>query len=292
MQIKGYRIKIYTRSANIELFHYSQKLINLPYKRRRLCGTTADGYFYKMIEDDESDIVINIDEDAFVLDNSSLCSLLYYVINNNIVCCGIRDGGVLDIRPYNPIVMNPFFNIINLKAIREKYSIEDIINFDYSNHKKELIRKLPEEFRNNNGLEFDRYEPYYNFFFWIAYNFKTLYLDVSTHKDGFTTIVYNHNQIPLLYHTWWSRMYGKDKNQTRRIQNVIEEAYLAQGLKMPRLVWWKSIRRIERVRQLAISCWIRWIKIGHGRWIINHLRKSPVYYTRRIVEMGKNRFSR
>ena len=148
------KIKIYTRSANIELYHFSQKLIDLPYPRVRLYGTTAEGYLYTMVQDVDCDIAINIDEDAYVIDNSALESLLNYVIDNNIVCCGMRDGGVLSIRNFNPIIQQPFFNIINLKAVREKYNQQEIEQFDYLANKEELIKTLPVSLQNYDGLKY------------------------------------------------------------------------------------------------------------------------------------------
>ena len=282
---KEYRIKIYTRSANLELYRYSQGLITLPYPRVRLYGTTSDGYFYKMLADKGCDIAINIDEDAYVIDNSALRSLLEYVIENDIVCCGMNDGGVLPIRVCNPVIMNPFFNIINLKAIRAKFNIEEIEQFDYVKHKNELLQLLPDSLRNYEGLKIHKFESYYNFFFWVALNFKIMYLDVTEHSDGYTTIVYNQQHNPILMHTWWSREYGKmDSIHTSRIQAIIKESYEAQGRKVPSLWGWKCIRWFEKKSQQFSEWWVWWKKEGTGRWLISHLKKSPQYYFGRIVE--------
>lgn len=283
------KVKIYTRSANIELYRYSQGLIDLPYKRKRLYGTTADGYFYQMIADKDCDIAINIDEDAFVVDNAALQSLLEYVVENDIVCCGMRDGGVLPIRFCNPIIQNPFFNIINLKAIRKKFNREEIENFDYVAHKAELVKKLPKELQDYEGLKYDNYEPYYHFFFWLALNFKLMFLDVEEHKDGYTTIVYNQENKPIVLHTWWSREFGKNTIHTPRIMAVINEAYTIQGKKLPYLCFVKMWRWFEYKSQQLNEWWIWWTRIGKGRWLISHLKKSPAYYFRRIVEMSKAR---
>lgn len=280
-------IKIYTRSANIELYRYSQGLIDSPYKRVRLYGTTADGYFYQMLEDKDCDWVINVDEDAFVTGNGAIARLMSYMMEKDIVCCGMRDGGVLPIRYFNPIVQNPFFNIINLKAIREKYNREEIEAFDYAVNKKELVKWLPKELQEYEGLEYDNYEPYYKFFFWLAKNFKLMYLDVAEHKDGITTIVYNQNHEQMLLHTWWSREFGEDEIHTQRIKAVIDEAYAAQCKKKPILFVTMIWRWIENKSQEFALWWERWTKIGTGRWIIAHAKKSPIYYCKRIVEKIK-----
>lgn len=278
------KIKIYTRSANIELYRYSQGLIDLPYKRVRLYGTTADGYFYQMLEDKECDWVVNVDEDAFVMDNVALQSLLDYVIENDIVCCGMHDGGVLPIRFCNPIILNPFFNIINLKTIREKFNREEIEHFDYAAHEEELKMLLPDYLKDYEGLKYADYEPYYHFFFWLAQNFKLMYLEVEEHKDGCTTIVYNQEHKPILLHTWWSREYGKDETHTPRIKAIIDEAYTTQGKKKPFMFLTKIMRWFENKSQEFAIWWDWWTKLGFGNYIIRHLKKSPKHYVRRINE--------
>lgn len=278
------KIKIFTRSANIELYKYSQGLIDLPYKRMRLYGTTADGYFYQMLEDLDCDWAINIDEDAFVTDNHAVECMMEYMMENDIVCCGMHDGGVLPIRFCNPIIQNPFFNILNLKAIREKFNREGVEAFDYAVNKTELVKLLPMDLQDYEGLKFDNYEPYYKFFFWLAKNFKLMYLDVAEHKDGYTTIVYNQNHEQMLLHTWWSREYGKDNLHTSRIKAVIDEAYAVQGKKKPCLFFTKIWRWFENMSQEFALWWEWWTKVGTGRWIIAHAKRSPMYYLRRIKE--------
>ena len=270
------KIKIYTRSANIELYHFSQKLIDLPYPRVRLYGTSAEGYLYTMVQDVDCDIAINIDEDAYVIDNSALESLLNYVIDNNIVCCGMRDGGVLSIRNFNPIIQQPFFNIINLKAVREKYNQQEIEQFDYLANKEELIKTLPVSLQNYDGLKYFDFEPYYNFFFWLAKHFKMMYLDVAKHEDGLTTIVYNQMHEPILFHTWYSREYGHNAFHTSRIKAVINEAYAIQG---------------KQYQSVRISVW-RWFENMSQQlakyWdIVRHLNKSPMHYLRKVLNKQK-----
>ena len=267
----------------MELYHYSQRLIDLPYPRVRLYGTTADGYLYQMLEDKDCDIAINIDEDAFVVDNAALQELLEYVLANDIVCCGMNDGGADCIRILNPIVQNPFFNIINLKAIREMFNREEIEQFDYEANKAELIMKLPKELQEYDGLKYDNYEPYYHFFLWVALNFKIMYLYVREHEDKYTTIVYNQNNKPILLHTWFSREYGVDEMQTNRIKAIIAEAYDAQDKKVPRLVFIKTWRWFEYKSQRVVIRWKQWTTVGKGRWMYSHLKKSPRYYVRKMI---------
>lgn len=98
----------------------SGKTLNLPFDRVRLKYTTADGYFYKIMNSGV-DYVINIDEDAFLIDRDAFLSLLKYCIEMDYDNCGFPDGGVLPIRKHNPLVTNAFFNIINVKKIKSKF---------------------------------------------------------------------------------------------------------------------------------------------------------------------------
>lgn len=230
MNLEKYRIKIYTRSMNKALYERAMFFLDLPYPKIRLLNTSADGYLYQLVEDTEADIIINIDEDAFVYDLSELKKLLYYMIENDYVNCGMPDGGVAHLRRANPLVTNPFFNILNVAAIRNKFSKEAIESFPY--HRAEYMDGFPDKLLRI-GYEFVNNEPYCHFFVWLSQNFKTLYLDSADHPDGESTILKNHMGIPFLIHTWYSRMYNTDRKHTKRINNVVKECSGLSGLKYP-----------------------------------------------------------
>lgn len=221
MNLKNFKIAIFTRSMNYSLFKMMDNTLTLPFKHYRFTFTTAHGYLYKIMKYD-IDYAINIDEDAFVCSNESLLSLLNYCIENEIINCGIRDGGVLPIRFGNPIVTNPFFNIFNVKEIRKHFSLDEIdkyrnIEIDY---KKILTLELPFRYETTSN-----YEPFYPFFLWLNTNFKVLYLSAEEHKDKYSTILLNQENKPFLYHSWYSRKYGVDIFHTNRINNL----YLSCG---------------------------------------------------------------
>ena len=120
--------KVYTRSINYELYRMSQRCVGLDLTRVRLVNTTADGYFFQMLKDTDCDWAINIDEDAFVVDADAILELLEYMKRNGLVNCGMSDGVL--VRPCNPAITNPFFNILNLSAIREKFNLDEIKAFN------------------------------------------------------------------------------------------------------------------------------------------------------------------
>lgn len=223
-------VKIFTRSVNYELFHISGQLIGLNYPRVRLTNTRADGYFYRILAEKDCDWAINIDEDAFVVDDNALSELLEYVMENGYVNCGMPDNQTA--RYYNPAVTNPFFNIINLKAIREQFNKEEIEHFKYMLHAKEILEKVPSRFLNTDRTQVDNdnEEPYYPFFLWMALRFPTLYLDSEFHKDGISTILKNHKGRPMIYHSWFSRCWRTDDSHTRRIAALYNEATAIKGI--------------------------------------------------------------
>lgn len=98
----------------------------------------------------------------------------------------------------------------------------------------------------------DEIEPYYRFFLWLATQGSTLYLDASTHADGVTSVIKDHRGEPLALHTWFSREFGRSRQQTNRILAVIEEAARAGGLP-------KQVGRLERL-SLQARCGAHAIK--------------------------------
>ncbi|GHT75973.1 hypothetical protein FACS189413_00490 [Bacteroidia bacterium] len=216
-QLSDYKIEIVTRSMNRKLYHLSQSTIQLPFKRIRLTNTTAESYLYQLLKRDV-DYVINIDEDAFIYNNERLLALLNYCIANDIDLCGMPDGGVLPVRQQNPLVVNPFFNIIHVKKLRSAFSKKAIRK--YKEHQPEYEQKTPVHLLKTNYTY--RYcEPFEPFFVWISQNFKVLYLNAEEHTDGFTTLLKDPNDQPFLLHTWFSRMYETDDFHTQRINNIL-----------------------------------------------------------------------
>ena len=220
------RIKIFTRSMNDVLYHKSMALCSLPYEKVRLIGTSAEGYLYQLIADTTADWVINIDEDAFVCDIEAMKRLIDYCMENDYVNCGMPDGGVVHLRDGNPLVTNPYLNILNTKALREQFSLGK-------------LTELPDKERfSQTELLVGTYdfsatdvEPYYPFFIWTSNHFKTLYLQATNHPDGESTVLYNHLGEEVLIHTWYSRFYNRDQFHTRRIDNAFKEACHKQGFK-------------------------------------------------------------
>ena len=275
------RIKIFTRSFDLKLYRYSRGLFeNLGIPVVRLTDQTADGYFYTMLKDTDCDIAINIDEDAFITDPDAMLRLVDHVVENGYANAGCPDGGGFCPRAGNPVVTNPFFNIFNLKLIRTKFSKGAVKEFSYPRHKEELIASFPKE-RLETNWTFDRYvyEPYYQFFLWLAYNFKTLYLPSKRHEDGTSTVLLDLEGNTICMHSWFARFYTTPDwavkffeptrgMQKARIDALINQAYSIRGLQKPEFgfkdklafVGNKVLRWIIKVPQ-RISRWPYKLKI-------------------------------
>ncbi|MCB0324818.1 MAG: hypothetical protein KDD69_14645 [Bdellovibrionales bacterium] len=205
------RVVIATRSLNEELYRLSGELLGLPFPRYRITGTTADSYFCVLHELD-ADWVINIDEDAFVTAPDRILALLQYMQEHDYDCCGMPDGGVVDIRFHNPLVPNAFFTIHNVKKVREWFNLDEIYRARYE---RSLDRHVPTNLLRREQFAFDDFEPYYKYFFWLLHKgARFLYLDaIQWVRDPITTILADHERQPFLMHTWYAREYQSQKQR-------------------------------------------------------------------------------
>lgn len=220
------RIKIFTRSFDLRLYRLSKALYDRlrdaegnPIPCVRLTDQTADGYFYTMLRDRDCDIAINVDEDAFIIDPQAVLDLVGTLREGGYANIGCSDGDPAT-TGRDPVVTNPFFNILDLALIRTKFD------------RAALRPRL------------DDAEPYYPFFHWMADTFPTLYLPCRKHSDGITTVALDAQGRILCLHTWFSRFYSMPSWIVRRIQSergmqkaridaVIHEAYTLRGQEMP-----------------------------------------------------------
>jgi hypothetical protein len=211
---------------NDVLYHKSMALFSLPYEKVRLRNTSADGYLYQVIADTEADWVINIDEDAFISNIDALQRLIGYCMENGYVNCGMPDGGVVHLRDGNPLVTNPYLNILHTKAIREQF---DISKLNESTNQARFTQT--DLLVGAHDFSATNVEPYYPLFIWMSNHFKTLYLKATNHPDGESTVLYNHLGEEVLIHTWYSRFYNRVPFHTRRINNAFKEACGKQGIR-------------------------------------------------------------
>lgn len=284
------RVKIFCRSFDLRLYEQSRAFYQqMGYECVRLTDTSADGYFYRMLEDTDCDIAINVDEDCFLVDTEAVQDLVDRVIREGYANAGCPDGGGHCPRHGNPVVTNPFFNVFNLRMIREQFSREAVRTYDYRRDRQRLQAAYPAELLQTR-YDFDNksyVEPYYPFLLWMAGTFRTLYLPTKMHADGISTLLYDERGRLLCAHSWMARFYSvptflarfvnsRSRRQKARIDALIDEAHALRGDTRPapkrgdewrfavdQLVRW-SIKIPQR-----IMGWPRKLRrrlAGKGRW--------------------------
>jgi glycosyltransferase involved in cell wall biosynthesis len=200
------RLVVATRSVDDRLFELSGRLLDPNIERVKLTGTDADNYFYAF-NDIDAEWIVNLDEDAFVIDWQRILWLVDYMEENDFDCCGVPDGGVIDHRFHNPISPNPYFSIHHNKRIKEKF---DLAAIEQTTFTEDLKRFNPSHlFKPNHRYEFDNFEPYYSYFFWLLNTgSRFLWLDAeSWARDPIATMTLDHEAQPLLLHSWYARDY-------------------------------------------------------------------------------------
>lgn len=217
-------IAILTTVANFELYRITSNLFPNGIKkyvidgRNGMHGIHSINYMFEKLSNKNIDWLILADEDVIFKDANSVFSIIQKMDEDEICVCGIRDGGVISHRNYNPIMVNTFFTIINFKEISIIWNKTEVKKHQYI---------LPFEFKIDvsklNGL-FDiksLYEPYYCFFLWLKRNGKSfLYLDAHLMGDGISnSILFNNHEFA--YHTWYARSYNVNDKHTKRINSIL-----------------------------------------------------------------------
>jgi O-methyltransferase len=189
-----------SRTSHQELLQKSQSLIDCPITP--VTDMTAQEYLFHVLFSlqTEAEWLVNIDEDVFALDYGRILDLIHHMERHGFEAAGLPDGGYLRPRSHNPLVLNPFFNVFNLRRIRS------LSNLDYSSMSPDLIAKAPVTLSRQ--YRYDDFEPFYPLFFALhRANIRFLYLAGETHSDGISTILHDHEGRPLLIHTWFGRRY-------------------------------------------------------------------------------------
>jgi hypothetical protein len=229
------RIAIATRSMNETLYAASGELLphrgplpaGLDIPRVRLTGTDGLDYFRRLAEID-ADWVINIDEDAFVLDPQRLWGLLEAMEHGGYAASGMPDGGVVQIRRHNPTVCNAFFNGFDLRRVRRAWKQWDRVVA--AKHRQSYEAHVA-PFARRTTYSIDNFERYYGAFFsLLEAGERILYLDAEDWEDGVSTLLKDPNGAPLLIHCWYSRHWEFSYHTRRRYARAVDAARRAQGL--------------------------------------------------------------
>ena len=116
-------IAILTTVANFELYGMTSRLFPKDIKkyvidgRNGMHGIHSIYYMFKKLSNKDIDWLILADEDVIFKDSHVVFSIIDKMKEEQISVCGVRDGGVIAHRHFNPLMVNTFFTIINFKEI-------------------------------------------------------------------------------------------------------------------------------------------------------------------------------
>lgn len=245
------RVGLFTNSAQAELLEMSSSLyrdictpIVIPGRTWRGKGfygyACFDRVFSSRLLRRRFDYLVYIDEDCFLADAEALLGVVKHFVENDYGFCGMPDGGVSPIRSHNPVAINPFFSIFNLRQIGRVYDRREVraTAFDDS-----LRRFAPTHlFARRNfpppheaAMTFDEFEPYYRIFFYLLrQGIKPLYLGARTSPldaEGITTELFDHRGRSLCHHTWYARLFATDPEHRARIQNVFDHVATQRAIR-------------------------------------------------------------
>ncbi|SHG30880.1 hypothetical protein SAMN05443549_103208 [Flavobacterium fluvii] len=220
-------IAMLTTVINKELYQKSSQLFPKNIQKYVIDGTNGmhglDSIFYMMqkLKGKSIEWLIMADEDVLFEDPNMVFDIIQKMKSENFTACGIRDGGLISHRVYNPYLMNTFFSIINFKEIEAIWNTIEVTKNQFI-AKNEFDDDLS-HLKGNYDVS-SIYEPYYCFYLWLRRNKKQfLFLDSNQpfQEDPITNVVYFEEKV-LLYHTWYARSYGVNKKHTNRINKILK----------------------------------------------------------------------
>lgn len=217
------KIAILTTVANFDLYHRNSKLFPKGITKYVIDGTNGMHgihsiyYMFKRLSKAPIDWLILADEDLVFVDANRIFNLIETMASNAISVCGVRDGGVVKHRTYNPHVINTFFTVLNFKEILQIYDEKEVKRHQYIT---EGEFDLKTDLLAYDYDEMSLYEPYYCFFLWLLRKGKKLYYLDSKMHDDITNVGFFEGD-PLFYHTWYARAYNINEKHTKRINAVL-----------------------------------------------------------------------
>lgn len=264
------KIAILSTVNNFELYKKSASLYPSNLKsfvfdgRNGMFGVFSLIFMMKIFKNKDVDWLILMDEDSLFVNSDLIYPLIDHMKKNDFIIAGVRDGGSLPERSGNPYVMNPFFSIIDLKKLMKIWNKKEMLKNHYvkENEFDDDLSKLKYKY-DKTSLS----EPYYCFYLWLKRkNEKLLYLDVELPytDDPITNVVYDLNNQPIVYHTWFSREYGDQRaRHTKRIDRVFEDfnyftsdlssVSVYKDLFFPVKNRWRKFRKHTRVRLVNLG---------------------------------------
>ena len=115
------QIAILSTVINFELYQKSSQLYPIEIQKYVIDGRNGmfalDSIIYMMQKLKDKDIkwLIMADEDVLFANPNLIFDIINKMQAESYTVCGIRDGGLISHRTYNPFLINPFFSVINFE---------------------------------------------------------------------------------------------------------------------------------------------------------------------------------
>lgn len=210
---------------NFELYSKSAQLFPKNCKKYVIDGTNGmhglQSIFYMMkkLRGKGIEWLVMADEDVLFQDSGLVFEIIKKMEKEHYTVCGVRDGGLLSHREYNPYLINTFFSIVNFKEIESIWDKKQVVKNNFV-----LDNEFDDDITGLKGMYDVKslYEPYYVFYLWLRRRKKRfLFLDSNPlfEEDQISNTVYFENKI-LLHHTWYARAYGTNEKHTKRIDTI------------------------------------------------------------------------
>lgn len=200
---------VYTRSINFELYEKMKEFIPADVTLARWTGYNDYRDALRFIQDviaDCPDFAVILDEDCFIHDFSKITGIINHMIEKEFTHAGIPDRGAVAHRTIRWTTLNPFFNILDCKALRFLGALDKIDKPGY------IDAVAP---------EFEIFDDFYMHLYKVG---TPLFLKGATRSDGITTHVMDHEGNFFALHSWYSREFNNPGPHRDRILKVYQDA--------------------------------------------------------------------
>ena len=252
---------------------YSQALIRHASFDAEFCliDGTCDWHPLNFLDkafDFQSDYIVHIDEDCFLVDPAGLSELIEKLESlDGHIMAGTPDGGV-PWRVHNPVACNLFMTVFKTKPLRALLE-ESEPNWRKMTFEPRWMQATEADWRSpqsgQNPFQFDECEPYYPLFWLIlSSGWRILYLKVEYNLDRRSSdVLAIESSRPIAFHMWHLRYWchsqvdpniGLSNLVRYERAKVFMDSIIAVDFMLRmrlyreygRLLWQRGLRRLSR----------------------------------------------
>ncbi len=195
----------------------------------------------------DSEYIIHIDEDCFLIDPGQLRSMIQLLEQDDELAAAIVPGGGTPYRNHNPHAGNLFFAVFKTSRLRE--SIARNPDWRSLRFSEDLIQHLKTRPEIGHGTTLDDFEPYYPVF-WVLLRERNQFMMLSScfHQETRgSEIRMGDAYVPMVLHAWHLRQWFSERvdpeigfapaEKYRRIAWVLRRHFLVRPW-----LWWSFCR--------------------------------------------------